>query len=394
MNRGTLIRVAVTTGLLFGGWILSTLVVHPYLTSSVQAASEDVEVWVEGPWAYADDPRPGHDGIVLIAPNANSINHLPPAVSHAGGDSPVGSSIIAINNLTTPSPCPSPCTFHSSPDVPVDKNKLISLLNAPAGNYIISIPRPDYYEQAVTQSSRLRYGWWDECRPFNPPHTPTNKNCHNSSADDKFVTQMILHYSVTDLDGFTLDMKAYDFEDRRFIHIFMTPQGKMDPCDTDGRRAFGGLIGLFKLKSAEPLYIDLRSPNGPYASDDPPNAANCLDNDPQRPGHLSMAGSLTDSISYLEAYLISPAQGAPQRARDSFERIDWFRILLPREQQSIFDTRMNAVNSFLEKIEKVRTPDPSEQIKAVQDLIVAVTLINRHDGSGACRNPLLPLNPI
>jgi hypothetical protein len=394
MRLGTLTRMVVTTALLIFGWLFSTLAVYPYLTPGVRAASEDVEVWVEGPWAYADDPRPGQTGIVLIAPNATSINHLPPAVGYADGDSPVGVSTITINKLTTPSPCPARCVPLFPPPVPVDKNKLISLLNTSAGNYVISLPHPDYYEQAVGQESRLRYGWWDECRPFNAPHVPPNKNCQNTSVQKKFVTKMILHYSVTTLDGFFLDATRHEFEDQRFIHIFMTPQGKMDPCDTGGRRAFAGLVGLFTLKSAEPLYIDLPSPVGPYASDDPPGAPNCLDNDPQKPVPPPIAGSLEDALSYLDAYIVNPEQGEPRLARACFERVYNFRYLLPKDPRHSFEENMETLDKFLKRVQEGSKPSSKEQIKALQTFEVAKKSINRHDGSGACRNPLLPLSPI
>lgn len=223
---------------------------------------------------------------------------------------------------------------------------------------------------------------------------PPDKSCKTSSVQNKFVTQMILHYSVTSLDGFILDATPYEFEDQRFIHIFMTPQGKMDPCDTGGRRAFAGLVGLFTLKSAEPLYIDLPSPVGPYASDDPQGAPNCLDNDPQKPLPPPIAGSLEDALSYLDGYIVNPEQGEPRLARASFERVYNFRNLLPKEPRHSFEENMETLDIFLKRVQEGSKPSSKEQIKALQNFEIAKKSINRHDGSGACRNPLLPLSPM
>jgi hypothetical protein len=280
----------------------------------------------------------------------------------------------------------------------VDKSKLISLLNTPAGNYIISLPRPDYYEQAVARPSRLRYGWWDECRPSNPPPpTLPDKSCKGTSAEGRFVTQMILHYSVTTLDGFYLDTKKHPFEDQRFIHIFMTPQGKMDPCDTGGRGAFFALVGLFTLKSAKPLYIDLPKPmtQTNYASDDLPGMPNCLDNDPQKPLPPPMAGSLASALSYLRDYILNPKQGNARLARASFNRVYGFRALISTETKSpkeTFEDSMRDLDEFLKTVQGGKKPRASKQIRALEDLEAATGPINRHDGSGACRNPLLPLS--
>jgi hypothetical protein len=381
--------------LLLLGWISSTLLKNPHSLSTVAAASEDVQVWVEGPWAYAPDPRTGHNGIVLIAPSGDAIDHFAPAVQYKAGDFSLSTTVtgyaqgyaeIAIKNMTSPSPCPAPCSFSKPTAVPVDKKNLISLINKPGSNYVISLPTPDYYEQAVVGESRLRYGWWKECHP-----TPTSTStCGSSSNQDMFASQMILHYSVSTLAGITIDGPAhpYDFEDQRVIHIFMTPQTTMDPCDSPGRQTFLELVRLFTVKSAELLYIDLKdTKNGRYPSDSD-DKDGCLDNDPQNPINQNSVTSLRGAFETLRAYLVDPSDDRLPKAQASLKWIKHYGHLVTT-RQPLFDENVKSVESFL----KNKRPSSSKRIKVLRNLDAAERWIPFHDGSGACLNPLLPLNP-
>jgi hypothetical protein len=381
MKLRTLTKLTVTTSLLLLGWISSTLLTSPHSISTVSAASEDVEVWIAGPWAYAPDPRTGHKGIVLIAPNGGSIDHFAPAVQHANGDLSLATTNyaeIAITKMTSPSPCQVHCSFVSPTPVPVDTTNLVKLINKPGGNYVISLPAPDYYELAVVGESRLRYGWWDKCSP----------TCGSSSMQGNFATQMILHYSVTSLDGFTLNDSSYGFEDQRFIHIFMTPQTVMDPCDLPGRRTFYGLVGLFTLKSKEPLYIDLQN-NGSYPSDK--DLDGCLDLDPQKPSNQTSVSSLEDALARLKAYIFDPSADRLASARAGLKWVKHYGNMVPKQRQPLFTKNVRLVERFLQEKER---QSYSRRIEALKNLDVAEKSVRTHDGSGACLNPMLPLNPI
>jgi len=372
-------------------------------SSSLQATSRsaapkvslpEVEVWVEGPWAYADDPR-DPQRIVLIAPDSDSIEHTPAAVAHKTGDVELDSdSVLEIKSLTHTQQSCSTCSAINSQTADVNKQALVKLLDSKKGRYVISLPKPDSYEEAVGQESRVRSAWWDNCRPNNcGPQRPR-------------TTQMIFHYTVSSLDGFSVGptpqtQTSLKFQDRHIVTIFMTAKGEIDDCDSGGRLAFRELVRLFSLN----LYVDLRiKSTGPYPSDDPPGPSPCLDGDPQNPGNsdaqkpaYKITRSLAGALEDLANYVLDPGHSPAVQARADWNQVNHYRNLVTTEHdRQQFDESMANLNNFLTSIENAKkiTADSSATISALQNLEIVRKLIPFHNGSGACRNPLLQLNPV
>ena len=388
MKLGTLTRT-VSAVLIFS-CVLATLATYPHSVSAISAATGDVEIWVEGPWAYADDPRPGQKGrIVLIAPVETKISHTPPAVGHRTGDYELMTQdwVLEIKNFMR-NPQMSVINAHPAD---VDKQALTTLLDKGADRYVISLPQPDFYEEAVKQEGRAHSTWWDDCLG----------NCGPQPAR---TTQMILHYTVSSLDGFSLGPPAQkpislSFQDRHVIKIFMTPKGEMDDCDSGGRLAFRELVRLFSLT----LYVDLRAKgDDKYPSDDKMDRWFCLTDDPQNPANndaqkptykitRSLAGALDDLADYILV---------PDRKRAEQARADWNQVRRARNLVSGDDKRKKftdsivTLDSFLTSLEgEAGNKTQVLPIDALISLKTARTLIPFHNGSGACRNPLLKLNP-
>jgi len=217
---------------------------------------------------------------------------------------------------------------------------------------------------------------------------------------------MIFHYTVTSLDGFSVGptpqtQTPLKFQDRHIITIFMTAKGEIDDCDSGGRLAFRELVRLFSLN----LYVDLRiKSTGPYPSDDPLGPSPCLDSDPQNPANnnakkpedkitRSLAGALED----LANYVLDPHHIPAVQARADWNQVNHARNLVPTEHdRQQFDESMAILNNFLTGIEdaKTATTDSSATISALQNVQMVRKVIPFHNGSGACRNPLLQLNPV
>jgi hypothetical protein len=383
--RNLLSRLTATTiALLALGCVLVAR--SPNLLVSPEPATpnislQDVEVWVEGPWAYTDDPRDS-TRIALIAPNPKSIGHLAPAVAHRTGDLKLDAdSVLEIANLAhLPQPC-STCSMVVAPQPKVLKQKLTDVLNAKKGWYVITLPKPDFYEEAVGQESKIGSVWWDDCRP----------NCITSSVRQSHTTQIILHYSVNALQGFTVNKTKLDFQDRHTVNIFMTPKGEIDDCDSGARATFKELVALFSLQ----LYIDLPVSSGHYPSDDDPGTPNCLDSDPQKPAN-NVAGSLADALERLRDYILEPAPGLASRARAAWNQLNQARNLVPSGDLPTFNENMAGLDQFLRSAEEAKktTPDSPATMRALLSLKAVSQSIPRHNGSGACRNPLLKLNPV
>jgi hypothetical protein len=372
-------------------------------TTTSNTTLPEVEVWVEGPWAYADDPRDAQS-IVLIAPDSDSIQHTHAAVTHSAGDRELDyDSVLEIRNLTHTQQACSTCIRINAYPAGVDRRVLTNLLSSGTGRYVISLPKPDRYEEAVGQESRVRSRWWDDCRPSQncegqPPHT----------------TQAIFHYTVNRLDGFSIGPNAQQqtplfFEDRHVITIFMTPKGEIDQCDSVGRLAFHHLVTLFSLN----LFVDLRTKlvgsnaaTGPYPSDDPPGPSTCLDSDPQNPRNndpqnptFRVTRSIAAALDDLANYFRNPDQGSALQARAEWNQIYQYRHLIFKEsERQQFDNSMAILKDILTGTENPQTtntkPDSAVIVRALDNLEVVRRRIVFHNGSGACRNPILQLNPV
>jgi hypothetical protein len=402
-SRDVIDRLATSITL---AWVLllcsSTLQASSSRATTPNTVLPEVEVWVEGPWAYADDPRDAQR-IVLIAPDSDSIQHTHAAVAHSAGDRELDSdSVLEIRNLTHTQQACSTCTINAY-QVDVDRRVLTDLLGSRTGRYVISLPKPDRYEQAVGQESRVRSRWWDDCRP--------RQNC---GGQPLHTTQVIFHYTVSALEGFSIGPTAQQqttlsFEDRHVITIFMTPKGEIDQCDSVGRLAFHHLVRLFSLN----LYVDLRTKivgsnasTGPYPSDDPPGLSTCLDSDPQNPRNndpqnptYQVTRSIAAALNDLANYFRNPDQGSAVQARAECNQIHHYRNLVPTDtDRQQFDNSMAILNDILTGTENRQTKnaklDSVVLIRALDNLEVVRRRIVFHNGSGACRNPILQVNAV
>ena len=341
---------------------------------AVKPPVSEVQVLVDGPWAYADDPRDA-TRVVLIAPSPSSINHFIPAIGHKGG----ALELSLDSRVEIDKPAPSPCPGCSS-DVPyrpkVDRQGLIDLLNSKKDRYLISLPKPDFYEEGISQESKVGTVWWGDCYP----------SCKGSSTQAPFTTQVILHYATDGSNGFSVNGKSLHFEDHNRVEIFMNPKGKMEDCDSGGRLAFRGLVRLFSLK----LYVDYGDANNHYPSDDDPE--DCLGSDPQNPSN-AMAASLEVALDRLGDYVVQPMPADAAQARADWNQVNHARNLVPDNQRKQFGADMVNLDTFLKKVsnDKKIKIDSSVTVAALQSLRAVHGFIPFHDGSGACRNPLLGL---
>ncbi len=275
--------------------VLCPSVSHAGSSESVAAKApvSDVQVLVDGPWAYSEDPRDAKR-IVLIAPTASSINHFIPAIGYKDGDLELLlDSTIEISNLAS-NPCPG-CSSDNPYKPKVDRQSLKDLLNSKKGRYVISLPKPDFYEDGKHRESKVGMVWWGDCYP----------TCNGSSTRAPFTTQVILHYITNDSQGFTVNGgKSLDFEDHNRVEIYMNPKGKMEDCDSGGRLAFREMVRLFSLK----LYVDYGDKNNNYPSDDDPQ--DCLGSDPQKPS----ISFLRESVTTRKARLTVRRRSRPCKA--------------------------------------------------------------------------------
>jgi hypothetical protein len=342
--------------------------------AATNAPISDVAVWVDGPWAYTDDPRDS-TRIVLIAPEPTAANHFVPAIGHKGGALEISpDSTIQITNLSS-NPCPT-CSNDNPYRAKVDRQRLLDLLKSKKDRYAISLPKPDYYEEGVGQESKVGTIWWGKCYPA----------CTGSSTRKSFTTQVILHYTTKDSQGFSVDGTSYYFEDRNRVEIFMNPRGKMDDCDSGGRLAFRERARLFSLTR----YIDYGDANNRYPSDDDPQ--DCLGSDPQNPSNGKVA-SLEVALERLEDYVMQPASADASQAREAWIQVNHARNLVSKDNKREFERSMASLAEFLKRagLREKANIDSALTLGALQSLRAVHQSIPFHDGSGACRNPVLAL---
>jgi len=252
----------------------------PQKEVEAQAVAKNQEVWVsvEGPWAYAEDSDKSK--IVLIAPRV--ADHTAPFAQHAYGEAHLAekmpSEIEILNRVDGIKSCSgTDCALPYDAAVKVGTVDRLKHLGT-TGSYIVRLPRPDDYWNGVSFESRVGTPW-------------TEVPAERDKWDRHFYTiKMLLHYTVTKLDGFKIDHSLYGFQGVRHneIAIAMTPNGRVDCCDRPSRKAFKDLVDMLGLE----VYAD-------FPSNDPmPSSASgkydpaCWKCDPQNPNHPSGCTSL------------------------------------------------------------------------------------------------------
>jgi hypothetical protein len=377
----TLVLVAIVLVAIFGVLLFETF--------NARATPEEIQIWVEGPWAYADDTRPGQTGIVLVAPNPDAIHHTAPAIGHHNGDYEFSSGSV-LRDFPKRRPIKQASTANPQRINFSNQNLANFLSRVATDRHILFLPKPDWYEESAIAMAKLRSTWWSKCFPdcgSEVPHT----------------NQMILHYGVSSLPD-TFEVKSSDedkrlfFRDRNVITIFMTAEGRIDPCDSDARLAFHRLVGLFSAT----LYIDLRDTTNKYPSDDPNDTEGCLANDPQNPDNndpnmpnLRITRSLSGALHDLQSYILTPKKEDADRARANWNQVrraNKFFGPTEGDKRKEFDDNMAIVDGYLTDLEGDRKFSVTPT-KALVALVNAGKSIPFHNGSGACRNPLIELTP-
>jgi hypothetical protein len=200
---------------------------------------------------------------------------------------------------------------------------------------------------------------------------------------------MELHYTVTKLDGFTLNNngKTIPFQDNNRIAIGMSPIGEMtNICDPSGRDAFRFLTRLLGVT----LYVDLKTDSGYYPSDSG-GEYQCLYDDTQNP-HSGMGGSFQAILDDLADYIDAPSKEAAVRARFNLQQLKLVAPFFSMDDATEFESRRGNLRRFVEeKAEAPEKADLKKKDRALEDIASMRSIIfnNRHNGSGACRNPIL-----
>jgi|GEM_PF-4658323 len=145
-------------------------------------AQQEVQIMVNGPWAYVKDPN--HAGKIVII--AAKSKHHGPAMMFGGEDADqfpkkINSTTLDLGNYdlafqtTCKNPAPPPGVFPLN-NIPLDKVKV--LIAGPGDRYSISLPEPCSYSYAHQSWSKV-----DSNLPIKAPEA-------------NYTTWMVLHYSL------------------------------------------------------------------------------------------------------------------------------------------------------------------------------------------------------
>jgi hypothetical protein len=217
----------------------------PAATESKAAATKDVYVVFEGPWAFAPDPKDANS-VIALAPKTKSHNDLVVQTR----DKTLASGIY---DLSLPSRS-GPATGTVDPNIlqaKIDPQSVQHVLENKSERYAIRLPKPEAYVAATHYRSRAGSTY--------PPDASTEKD---------YVTSVSLRYSVTTLTGFSLagspDSGAFNplllQVETPTISFLIEPARDPEPgdkCHTHEREAFRALTKLVNVT----LFLDF--PNDP-----------------------------------------------------------------------------------------------------------------------------------
>jgi hypothetical protein len=218
------------------------------------AATKDVYVIFEGPWAFAPDPKDANS-IVLLAPKTKHHRDLyVTASNHA-------TLAAGIYDLSFPGHVgPGAQTYDPSIlRATIDPKNVQRALDLKGDRYAIRLPKPEAFLPAHRNRNRAGATY--------PPDASTEK---------EYATAVSLRYNVGSLSGFSLSgtpdsgmfnplLLQVDVPAIRFV---VEPTEDDDVCNTHSRQAFHDLVQLVGVT----LYIDFAE-----------NPSDCHDKDPQAP---------------------------------------------------------------------------------------------------------------
>lgn len=228
----------------------------PVTTESKAAATKDVYVVFEGPWAFAPDPKDANS-VIALAPKTKS--HRDMVVQSK--DNKLASGIY---ELSLPARS-GPAAATIDPNIlqaKIDPQSVQHALDTKLERYAVRLPKPDEYVEAHHYRSRAGSSY--------PPDASTEKD---------YVTSVSLRYGVTTLTGFSLAgspdggtfnplLLSVKTPIIKFIIEPTTDPEPSDRCHTHAREAFRDLTKLVNLT----LFVDYpNDPNECHAKD-PQNA--------------------------------------------------------------------------------------------------------------------------
>ena len=228
----------------------------PAATESKVAASKDVYVVFEGPWAFVPDPKDANS-VVALAPKTKSHRELIAQTKENILKSGIYDlSIPAYSGLATSTVDPNILRAKIDPQI------VQHVLDSKSERYAIRLPKPAAYVEVTHYRSRADSVY--------PPDASTEKD---------YVTAVSLRYNVSTLSGFSLagspDSGSFSplllRVETPTINFVIEPVRDPDPadkCHTHEREAFRDLTKLVNLS----LFLDF--PNDP---------SECHAKDPQNP---------------------------------------------------------------------------------------------------------------
>ena len=257
----------------------------PTATESRAAATKDVYVVFEGPWAFAPDPKDANS-VIALAPKTKSHRDL---VVQAW-DKTLSSGIY---NLSLP-PRSGPAAGTIDPNIlqtKVDPQNVQRVLDSKLERYAIRLPKPDAYLAHTHYRSRAGSAY--------PPDASTEKD---------YVTVVSLRYNVTTLTGFSLagSPNSGTFSplslqvETPIINFVINPAHDPDPadkCNTHSRESFRDLTKLLNLT----LFVDF--PNDP---------SECHGKDPQNPRPAKAEIDRLSNWKQVAAQLVRGSGGLKQ----------------------------------------------------------------------------------
>jgi hypothetical protein len=246
----------------------------PAALESKAAATKDVYVVFEGPWAIAPDPKDANS-VLLLAPKTKSHRDLYVAASNhltlASGTYDLSVPGRAGTGAGTYDP--------SFLRAKIDPQNVQRALDNKLGRYAIRLPKPEAYVPVSRFRSRAGSTY--------PP---------DANSETEYATGASLRYSVGSLSGFSLsgtpDTGTFNplllQVDTPMIHFMIEPTQDDDVCNTHSRQTFHDLVQLVGLT----LYVDFAD-----------NPSNCHDKDPQVPRGGKAHASLASPVERMTALL-------------------------------------------------------------------------------------------
>jgi hypothetical protein len=227
----------------------------PAPPAETKAATNDIFVTFEGPWAIVPDPK-DTNSVLAIAPKTKSHRFL----AFVPGNTELDAGVY---DLTLPAHAAAgaPTFDKGILRVNVDPQVVQHALDRRAERYAIRLPKPEAYVAETRFVSRVSATY--------PP---------DASTEQAFVTAVSLRYSASSKTGFQLagtqdaggDFKPLLLEVNTPVLRFTIDPVEIhlhdDPCHTHAREVFRDVTRLLGLR----LYIDF-----------PESPADCHKNDPQ-----------------------------------------------------------------------------------------------------------------